>query len=287
MKKEMDVVKQLENKKYHKNFLPLIMIGIFLVFVLGVATTWLMMHYFAPAKLAGVAYRLNWDTYALKLYEKDYKENEKIDSLYMALNISIKLDKDEKVVQLYEILSSNDEYEKYIKFVNSQNLKQNMKPMIKATMLDEDNYLKNQYVGSLIDLKEDEKAFEFALNSELYYEAQYNDIGKYLYNNFCKNNVIDRFYDNFRSMNESGNILLLDIYLYMEGVNNEFLNGFTNQVDEVYLWSTGNRVLQVGSNILALCEKLNIENIDGVDIVSNTTLMMNNINAKFKLMTSE
>ena len=287
MKKEMDVVKQLENKKYHKNYAPIIIVSIFLVFILGIASAWTMMHHFAPAKLGGVAYRFNWYTYALKLYEKDYKDNEDINSLYMALNISIKLNKDEKVINLYETFEDSDGYGKYIEFVDAQNLKQDMKPMIKSTLIDEDNYLKNQYIQSLIDLKQDEKAFQYALNNDVFEQPEYNNIGNYLFNNFCKKGSIDKFYDNFRTMNESGNMLLMDIYYYMEHVNGEFLKSFTNQTEEVYLWSMGNRVLQVGANVLALCEKLNIENCDGVDVVVNTQNTINNINQKFKLLTSE
>ena len=145
MKKEIDVVKQLEKKKYHKNYVPIVVTCIFLAFIMAVVSAWTMMHHFAPGKLGGVAYRLNWDTYALRLYEKDYHDNEDINSLYMALNISIKLNKDEKVVNLYETFENNEAYAKYIEFVDAQNLKQNMNPMIKSTMLDEDNYLKNQY----------------------------------------------------------------------------------------------------------------------------------------------
>ena len=124
MKKELDVVKQLEKKKYHKNYAPIVITSIFLVFVLAIASAWTMMHYFAPAKLAGVAYRLNWYTYALKLYEKDYKETEELNSLYMAINISIKLNKDEKVVNLYETFENCDGYDKYVEYVDNQNKKQ-------------------------------------------------------------------------------------------------------------------------------------------------------------------
>ena len=188
---------------------------------------------------------------------------------------------------MYEVFEASEGYDKYIEYVDAQNLKQDMKPMIKATMLNEDNYLKNQYIQSLIDLDKNENAFEYAFNREILEQPEYNDIGNYLYNNFCKKGNIDNFYDNFRAMSDSGNMLLMDIYYYMVNVNDEFLTGFTNQTEQVYLWSMGNRVLQVGTNVLALCEKLNIENCDGEEVVANTQAMMNNINQKFKLMTSE
>ena len=38
MKKEIDVVKQLEQKKYHKNYVPIIVVSIFLLFIIDFFT---------------------------------------------------------------------------------------------------------------------------------------------------------------------------------------------------------------------------------------------------------
>ena len=89
-KTEIDVLKQLENKKYHKNYTPVIIVSIILTFVMIVGSVWLLVANLAPAKLGDLAYKINFNSYAMKLYERDYKNTGNIDSLYMALNIAIK-----------------------------------------------------------------------------------------------------------------------------------------------------------------------------------------------------
>jgi len=285
MKKEVDVVKQLENKKYHKNYTPLIIVCIVVTFLIICSTVWVLLSSLAPAKLAGFVYRLNWNTYAVKLYEKDYKNEGNIDSLYMALNISIKLGNDEKVVELYEKFNDHDSYESYIEFVNSENAKTEASPMVKATLLNEDNHLKNSYIQSLINLGQDSKAFKFAVDDGLNMSPAYNNIGNYLFNNFCKSDVIAKFYDNFRAPVYGENMLVVDMYKYMEAVNTLFLANFQNQQLQTESWAMGNRVLQVGNNVLVVCEKLEIEETDGIQIVEETKKIMDNVNQKFKYMT--
>lgn len=284
MKKEQDVLKQLENKKYHKNYTPIIIVCIVVTFLVICTTVWFMLAHLVPGKLAKFLYNMNWNTYAEKLYEKDYEDNQNVDSLYMALNISIKLENDSKVVELYEKFSKNSEYSSYINFVNSENLKLETSPAIKSTMLNEDNYLKNEYIQSLVNLGEDNKAFKFAINGGININPQYNNLGNYLFNNFCKNETINRFYNNFRESVYGENMLIVDIYNYMNSVNDLFLSNFQNQQLETYAWAMGNRVLQVGSNILVVCEKLAIEETDGIEIVENTRKIMNNVNEKFKII---
>ena len=80
-----------------------------------------------------------------------------------------------------------------------------------------------------------------------------------------------------------------EIYNYMVAVNEKFLEmGFQADNDkEVYLWAMGNRILQVGANVLTLSEKTMITETGGNDIVESTTMIMDNVNKKFKLMTME
>ena len=287
MKKEIDVVKQLENKKYHKNYTPIIVVCIVVAFVTMCVTTWVLLANLAPAKLGGFVYRLNWDTYAQKLYEKDYSKSGEVNSLYMALNISIKHNNDDKIVELFEEFYKHDSYESYIAAVDESNLKTETAPAIKATLLNEDNYLKNHYIQALINKNEDNKAFQFAVRETLNMSPEYNNIGNYLFSNFCKEDVLVRFYHNFRNPVYGENMLVVDMFNYMEAVNDEFLSCFQNRANETYSWAMGNRVLQVGANVLAICEKLEIEETDGIAIVEDTKTIMNNINQKFKLMTTE
>jgi hypothetical protein len=290
-KTEMDVMQQLEKKKYHKNYTPIIIVSIVLTFVLIVSSVWIILANVQPGKLADLAYKVNLNEYALTLYEKEYKKTGDIDSLYMALNLAIKLENDDKVIELFNKFHNNENYDSYIQFVNNENMKLDVKPAIKATLINEDNYLKNCYIQSLLNKNEDQKAFNFALNEGLNTTPQYNSLGNYLYDNFCKQGNIDRFYMNFINNYDNSNILLANIYVYMSAVHDEFYNlGFSSE-NEVYIWSMGNRVLQVGKNILTISDKADVEVVQignsEIDLVESVSQMMDNINKKFKLITSE
>ena len=284
---EVDVMKQLENKKYHKNYTWVIVLCIVLTFVIIVSSVWALCANLVPGKVADVAYKVNLNNYALKLYERDYDKSGDVDSLYMALNISIKTEKDDKVIELFETFYKDDDYKKYINFVNEQNLKLNIKPIVKATLLNEDNSLKNYYIQSLINKGEDTKAFRFALEDSLIVNPTYENMGNYLFANFCKKEVIDRFAINFRNI-QNVTTLLGEIFNYMIALNDEFLEyGFASNDTEVYSWAMGNRILQVGSNVLILSEKTGITETGGYDIVEITSTIMDNVNKKFKLMSME
>ena len=292
-KTEIDIVKQLENKKYHKNYTPVIIVSIVLTFVLIVGSVWVIFANLQPATLGNLAYKINLNSYALKLYERDYKKSGNIDSLYMALNIAIKIDDDDKVIALYDKFYANENYMSYMHFVNGENMKENVKPVIKATLINEDNYLKNCYIQSLLDKHNDTTAFNFALNDGLNMSPEYNNLGNYLFDNFCRKDNIDRFYFNFVNNYEDndGNILLANLYLYMSAVDVEFCNMQFSTENEVYIWAMGNRILQVGKNILALSEKTGVGTIQiesgEVDLEVSTSEIMDRVNKKFKLMTWE
>ena len=150
-KTEIDVMQQLETKKYHKNYTPLIVVSIILTFVMIVASVWAILANLKPAEVGALAYKVNWNSYALKLYERDYEKTGDIDSLYMALNISIKLKNDDKVISLFDTFSDNENYGSYMLFVNSENKKEDVNSIVKATLLNEDNYLKNCYIQSFLN----------------------------------------------------------------------------------------------------------------------------------------
>ena len=286
-KTEIDVVKQLENKRFHKNYTPIIIITIVMTFVIIFTSVWLLCAHLIPAKVGDIAYKLNLNEYALKLYERDYDSSGDINSLYMALNVSIKIENDDKVIELFEEFYDRDEYYEYVQLVNEDNLKQQISPVIKSTMLNEDNALKNSYIKSLINKNKDFEAFDFAVRESFNMNPTYNDLGNYLFANFCKNDVVDRFSINFTNIFGS-TTLVGEICNYMVAVNNEFLDfGFGTGENEVYVWAMGNRVLQVGNNLLTLCEKTGITVTNGENIVDNTIEIMDNVNKKFKLMSME
>ena len=77
----------------------------------------------------------------------------------------------------------------------------------------------------------------------------------------------------------------------MSAVNDAFYElGFSSD-NEVYTLSMGNRILQVGKNILLLSEKTGVEVIqlgsEEIDLVESTSSIMDQINRKFQLIIGE
>ena len=70
-KTEIEVVKQLENKKYHKNYTPVIIVSIILTFVIIISSIIMIFANLQPAILGEMAYKINLNKYALVLYRKN------------------------------------------------------------------------------------------------------------------------------------------------------------------------------------------------------------------------
>lgn len=280
MKSEVDVVKQLEKKNYNRGKVWIAIVCIVLAVVLLCGGTWLVFAFAYPNKLAEFTYNRGWDSYALKLYDRDYKKSNDINSLYMSLNINIKHDKYSGVVAKFETFYAGSQYKDFVKTVDEENMKSNLKPAVKATLINEDNYLKNKYIKALISTQENDKAFRFAMKETINTTPTIDNMGNYLYGEFCKTGVIDAFADNFNatlsSVEDKPIVTVLEEYF--DALNTEFLNNF-QVADQAYVWASGNRILAVGADLLNLYEK-GVGSLDDAHVKE----IMNNVNNKFKVL---
>lgn len=280
MKTEDNIVKQLEKKNYNKSKMWIVIVCVILAIVLTFGATWLIFAFAYPNKLAGFVYNRGWDSYALKLYDRDYKKNNNLNSLYMGLNIDIKHNHNAEVITKFEEFYKNTQYADFITAVDSENMKTNESPVVKASLINEDNYLKNKYIKALIMLNEGDKAFRFAMQDGFNLTPTIDNLGNYLYGEFCKKEVVDVFSDNFNAVLSYADDkpIVMVVEEYFDALNTEFLNNFQS-ADKTYVWACGNRMLAVGENLLSLYTK-------GIGTQDNAHIkeVMDNINNKFKVL---
>lgn len=244
-----------------------------------VAGAWCLMAFVLPKTFADFTYSIGMENYAQKLYVRDWKTSEDINSLYSALNIAIKNNDSDNIIELYELFSSDNEYENFVKFIDAENLKIDESPLIKASLLNEDNYLKNRYISALICENKIQKAFEFALQSEINLSPNCKDMGNFLFGNFATNQGF-LLKDNFDVVLDGRTTsLLTDFYTYFNALVNEFEKDYNN-VETFYIVSVGNRIQLVGNTINSLLEELGQEK----DSQINEKLSEINENLSTKLM---
>ena len=233
-------------------FITLLIVGVL------VGSAWCLMAFVFPKTFADFTYSIGLESYAQKLYVRDWEKSEDINSLYSALNISIKTENNEKTIELYEEFYADDEYADFVAFIDSENLKLDETHLIKASLLNEDNYLKNKYVSALIAENKIQKAFEFALQDNFNITPTCVNLGNFLFGNFVTREGV-LLKDNFDVVLDGRSTSLLDdFYTYFNTLVAEFEKDYNN-VETFYIISAGNRLQLVGNTINAILEDLGQE----------------------------
>ncbi len=122
-----------------------------------------------PKQVASFSYNQGWSVMAEHYYIKAYEKNSSVDNLYNAVIISATNNSSENIVKYYEKLLKHEELNELMQNVNAgtEQLIVSNPSNIKALslLLNEENYLNNKYVSSLVGLDELDKAFSFAKNN--------------------------------------------------------------------------------------------------------------------------
>ena len=230
-------------KKSKSLALILIICGCFLLVSVGI---FLLYAFGFPYKLARDMYDLGFNPYAVKLYDRAYNQDkDNIDALYMALNISIKLDNSEDVEKYFEEFESNSNYYTYVEAIDETNYVKNATALVKSTLLSEDNYLKNRYVDALIKQNKLEEAIAYTNNS-LISDPTVQNIGNYYYANFMKDTLSS---DNLKFFLDNGIVNEMKDYFYDLHTNFKDTFILENVPERV---CAGNRIITVGYNMLYL-----------------------------------
>lgn len=208
------------------------------------AGLYLLFAFVFPYTLAREVYDMGFNTYALTLYDRAYdKDNDNIDALYMALNLSIKLDRNAETEKYFEEFCAKPNYAKYVVEIDKANAKKDVEPLIKSTLLSEDNYLKNRYVKALIAIDKVDKAIDFCANSVAQNPTIFN-LSNYYYSNFANDSLS---LEQLNFLRDDG--VYDDIKDYFNVLTEDFkANDTLDRVPERVC--AGNRIITVGNNLL-------------------------------------
>ncbi len=264
-------MKNAVKKNYNKKSgAKAVVITLLIIFVLLAGAVCTLIFGF-PKTTGDICYSLGFDKWACKLYNTSYERDGDINTLYSSLNCAIKSGDNGLIISQYEKMHSNKEYAGFINFIDEQNSKVEETPLIKASLLNEDNYLKNKYVIALIDEGQAGKAFEFALNDGIKAEPTCTVLGNFLLGNFArldKQFVLDNFFEVLQGRTQS---LVDECKAYFDDVYNLFKDNY-NIVSDEYIIAVGNRAVYVGETI----NQLNLT--AGKTAESNITSLIKEVN---------
>ena len=205
-----------------------------------------------PKTMGDLMYNMGFKYNAISFYEKSYSRTEDINELYKIVNLSISTENDDKLIKNYEILLNRKKYNEFIDFINETNSKKDVSNLIKSSLLNEDDYLKNKYVKALINKNEIEKAIKFT-NDNLTNldEVDYLNLGCYAVSNFLNDTLIENgdvvkfFESNYK---ETEILVKNKLGQYFENLVTSF-NTNSDSNEKAYLIAMAKRINLVGENI--------------------------------------
>lgn len=218
----------------------------------------------SPRSMAQFSATLSWEKSETYFYTVDFNRNNDISSLYKVVVNNYNLKNYKEVEDYYEKLESHERYLEFIKHLDEENWKSDAPKLYKSTLLNEDNYLKNRYVISLIHNGKLDKAFDYAVeNFRDYQNYTALDMGTYLFYNLVDlndNNIISKFEDN----NGFSDTLYNELLNYIDQCINQFYTIFDQEelmvdIDGVTLIALNTRIQQVYSDITKISSRLNLE----------------------------
>lgn len=131
-----------------------------IIFVLALALGGLVL--FAPRFVAEKSESLGLENLAVKMYERNYKQDKTIQNLYLLTSKSATYNLDEYVVKYAKELFENQDYQTFIQSIDEANYDENATVLANLKMSNTNNRLKTKYVKSLAKSNFDE-AFLYAL----------------------------------------------------------------------------------------------------------------------------
>lgn len=260
------------NINYKKTILRTGLFTLLCLFVLSVGV-WLVMFFIFPKTLGDFCYDLGIENMSANLYYRDYSRSGDIGSIYKSLNIEIKNKDNDKIIKYYIEFTQDDEYLEFMNQYKSRNENLNIGILEKSLILNEHNYLTNQYISALIASDQDNKAFNIALNLfKEYNNFTLTDQGVYAFNQFLTTQNFDRMPDGYtKTIKES-------IQEYLDNCVDIFNQNIStsDNLTKSYLIALGNRIIVVGHNINTIYG----ENNDVQKEINSSTLL--DINEKIK-----
>ena len=245
----------------------LALIVLFAIFVM-------LMFFVFTKDLANFMHDMGFNRLSSSLYYRVYEKTGEISYCHKALNIKIILNHNEKIIEYYEAFVEDDEYSDFMSALNENNKNLNCGILEKSTLINEDNYLTNQYVKALIKNGEGERAKTISLQCfENYKNFTLYEQGVYALGQHVSEENKTMFGQAYGS---SSNTLIVDMQDYFD-LSVLIFNNFNpqNDLDKAYLMSLGNRIISVGQDINKMYDYMNI-NTDLVGVNQNHMISINN-----------
>jgi len=238
------------NVDYKKTILRTALFTVLCLFVLSVVI-WLVMFFVFPKTLGDFCYSLGAENMAANLYYKDYTKTNDIASVYKSLNIEIKLKDNDKIIKYFVEFTEDDEYSDFLEKYKSHIEKLNIGVLEKSSMLNEENYLTNQYISALISTEQTNKAFNLALSLfKDYKDFSFTDQGVYAFDQFLTTENFNRIPEGYdKTVKQS----MQEYFVNCVNLFNENLI-VNDNLSKAYLISLGNRIIEVGHNVNTLCD---------------------------------
>ncbi len=149
--------------------------------LIAVATSvFLIFHFCFPHSMGQLCYKIGLNKQALHYFESSFNKSQNYNELYNLVNLSIKVDNNQKIVEYYEKLSSDANYNSLILQIDTNNKNLQTTNLVKSKLHSEDNYLKNRYVLAMAKLGDKQKAFNYAL-SNTSFNASHTPLSPYCF----------------------------------------------------------------------------------------------------------
>ncbi len=249
---------RMEKKNYNKPRLAVWIVISIAVMLAIMGIVWIIMAFAFPRNFADFTYKLNMTSYTRTLYMRDYNKSNNVNSIYMATNLSIKLEDYDQVIGCYDKLRSHKDYAGLIKQVDADNAKLQVSALTKSTLLNEDEYLKNNYVLALIKVNKWQEALQYANADFATTEPTATNTGNYLYGNIIK-------YMPLAGATAFEGSTLDSINAYYTKLDDLITNHFDIN-HEVEMIALCNKIIRVGNNLKVLNTALEIDASDAVEV---------------------
>ena len=223
---------------------------------------------------ADFMYDIGCNNIASILYHKSYEDKGDIGDCYKALNIKISLGENDKIIEYYEDFVEDDEYESFMTASLENSEKLDISVLEKSAILNDRNYLVNNYIKALKATEQNDKAVEVTLAEfKLCKSFTFKSQGVYALGQYIGDSE-------FFGTQHTGfdKVLYAEMQEYFDSMVTMFDSFKTAEgnLDRAYLVALGNRIISVGQDINSIYNALEIEEELEANNVSKM-LIVNNV----------
>ena len=227
----------------------------FLGLIVLMGITFLAVSLAMPRFIADTAYNMGLNKISEYYYLQTYKQTGEIDDLYNLLNISIINQDDLQIITSFEEIIANSGYAELINEINQETENGSLSVVLKSSLLNEHNYLSNQYVDALVRTNQLEKALDFAKLNFDYNNFMPSNIGNFNFVAISQNLINEDVLLEFNTLYDEANMLIDSMVNYWYNLNAQF-NIYVVRADITDLQLSQliymrNRITEVGQVLVA------------------------------------